>query len=166
MLNWLKHDGARGLYNIEIASFEEMGRGIKTLIPIEKDCLIMAIPKSTLWTTDAADNDPLIGTIIKPLSTNDKLAMFILFVKSHKTDYEDRWQHVDSMPKICSGSLFFTNEELEICKGSALSMYTQKLRSQIVEDYAKLQKTILSKNQDLFPPDKFTLEEVITRIFY
>ncbi|CAG8681342.1 12167_t:CDS:2, partial [Acaulospora morrowiae] len=157
---WLENGGAKGLSSLQLEDFLDTGRGVKTLRSLKSNDLILTIPGSFLWTVDAAIDDPILGPVISsvkpPLSTEDILAVFLLFVKSQDIGYEGRKAHTELLPKNYTTSVFFDDEEIEICSGSSLYLLTQQLKQQIQSDYLQLLNNLFSKHLDLFPLNKFT----------
>ncbi|KAF0430334.1 SET domain-containing protein [Gigaspora margarita] len=162
---WLINGGAEGLSWLQLEDFPDTGRGVKTLRPLKSQEVVLTIPESFLWTADVATNDPVIGTVIRsvepPLSVDDILAVFLLFIKSCKTGYDGRRAHVELLPTSYTASIFFSDEEIEICSGSSLYHLTQKLKQQIRDDYNQLNNNLFSKHPDLFPLEGFTQDDYI-----
>lgn len=157
---WLENGGAEGLSWLQLDDFPDTGRGVKTLRPLKCNDVILTIPGSYLWTVDAANDDPILGPAISstkpPMSVEDTLAVFLLFIKSRESEYEGRRAHVELLPKNYSASVFFNDEEIEVCSGSSLYHLTRQLKQQIQGDYHQLYKNLFSKHPDLFPSNKFT----------
>ncbi|CAG8587421.1 17165_t:CDS:2 [Dentiscutata heterogama] len=162
---WLVNGGAEGLDWLQLEDFPDTGRGVKTLRPLKSKDVVLTIPGSFLWTADVATSDPVIGTVIRsvepPLSVEDILAVFLLFIKSCKTGYDGRRAHVELLPTSYTASIFFSDEELEICSGSSLYHLTQKLKQQIRDDYIQLLTKLFSKHPDLFPLESFTQDDYV-----
>jgi hypothetical protein len=161
---WLENGGAEGLSWLQLENFPDTGRGVKTLRPLKFNDVVLTVPGSFLWTVDAAYDDPVLGPIIRsvkpPLSVEDTLAVFLLFIKSREEGYEGRREHVKLLPTSYTTSVFFDDEELEICSGSSLYHLTKQLRQQIKDDYLQLLSNLFSKHPDLFPLEKFTKNDV------
>ena len=164
MENWLKLSGAAGLDDLELADFPLTGRGVKTLRPFKKGEKILTIPSSILWTVKHAHADPLLGPALRsahpPLSVEDTLAIYILFVRSRESGYDGLRSHVAAFPESYSSSIFFDEDELEVCAGSSLYTITKQLEESIEDEYRALVVRVLIQHLDLFPLDKFTIEDV------
>ncbi len=166
MENWLKLSGATGLDNLELADFPLTGRGIKTLRAFKKGEKILTIPAPLLWTLSHAHADPLLGPVLRstqpPLSVEDTLALYILFVRSREEGegYDGLRSHVAAFPETYSSSIFFEEDELEVCAGSSLYAVTKQLEESIGEDYRGLVVGVLLQNREIFPLERFTLEDV------
>ncbi|CAJ0765484.1 12967_t:CDS:2 [Entrophospora sp. SA101] len=162
---WLESGGAKGYNWLQLEDFPDTGRGLKTLRPLKYNDLVLTIPSTFLWTVDGALDDPILGPVIHPikssLSVEDTLAVFLLFVKSRKEGYEGRRSHVELLPSSYTTSLFFDDDELEICSGSSLYLLTQQLKQQIKDDYLQLFNNLFSKHPDIFPLEKFTQNDYI-----
>ncbi|CAI2185996.1 2001_t:CDS:2 [Funneliformis geosporum] len=165
---WLEDGGIKDLNWLQLEDFPDTGRGVKTLRPLKLNDVVLTIPGSYLWTVDAAFDDPLLGPAIRsikqPLSVEDTLAVFLLFVKSREEDYEGRRAHVNLLPSSYTTSVFFNDSELEACSGSSLYQLTKQLKQQMKEDYLQLVNDLFSKHPDLFPLEKFTLDEYMWAI--
>ncbi|CAG8686266.1 14634_t:CDS:1, partial [Cetraspora pellucida] len=126
---WLVNGGVEGLSLLQLEDFPDTGRGVKTLQSLKSHDVVLTVPGSLLWTVDVALSDPVIGTVIRtvepPLSVDDILAVFLLFIKSCETGYDGRRAHVELLPTSYTASIFFNDEELEICAGSSLYHLTQ-----------------------------------------
>ena len=164
MESWLKESGAVGLKDLELANFQLTGRGVRSLQYYKEGERVLTVPSGILWTVEHAYADPLLGPTLRsaqpPLTVEDTLATYILFVRSRKSGYNGLRSHVTALPTSYSSSIFFTESELEICAGTSLYTITKQLKRQIEEDYAGLVARIFGLYQDLFPFDKFTIENV------
>ena len=164
MESWLKESGAVGLDDLELADFQVTGRGIRSLQYYKEGETVLTIPCGNLWTVEHAYADPLLGPALRsvqpPLTVEDILVTWILFVRSRKSGYNGRRSHVAALPTSYSSSIFFTEDELEVCAGTSLYTITKHLKRQIEEDYMELVARILGQNPDLFPLDEFTIEDV------
>ena len=164
MEGWLKDSGAVGLDALELADFPVTGRGLTTLRRFKEGDRILTIPSDILWTVEHAYDDSLLGPALRsarpPLSVDDTLAIYILFVRSRESGYTGLRSHLAAVPQCYSSSIFFTEDELEVCAGTSLYTITKRLRQCIEDDYRALVVQVLGQHRDLFPPDKFTIEDV------
>lgn len=164
MESWLKSCGAVGLDDLELADFPVTGRGVKTLRRFKKGERILTIPSGILWTVEHAYADPLVGPVLRsarpPLSVEDTLATYILFIRSRESGYDGLRSHVAAFPTSYPSSIFFAEEELEVCAGTSLYTITKKLDRSIEDDYRTLVVRVLAQSRDLFPLDKFSIEDV------
>ncbi|PFH56075.1 hypothetical protein XA68_17116 [Ophiocordyceps unilateralis] len=160
---WLKQSGAFGVDGIEVADFPVTGRGVKALRSFKEGDCILTIPSACLWKVEGARADPLLGPVLRsarpPLSVEDTLAVYLLFVKSRTSGYEGRRHHIAAIPQSYSASIFFTDDELRVCEGSSLFTLTSQLEQRVQDDYRRLHVRLLSQHRDLFPPDHFTMED-------
>ncbi len=164
MESWLKLSGAAGLDDVELADFPATGRGVRALRRFKEGERILTIPPGTLWTVEHAYADPLLGPALRsaqpPLSVEDTLATYILFVRSRESGYDGLRSHVAALPTSYSSSIFFAEDELEVCAGTSLYAITKQLDQSIEDDYRALAVRVLAQYRDLFPLDKFTIEDV------
>ena len=164
MESWLKESGAVGLSDLELADFHITGRGVRSLRYYKEGETVLTIPSGIFWTVEHAYADPVLGPALRSaqpsLTVEDILATYILFVRSRKSGYNGRRSHVTALPTSYSSSIFFSESELEICAGTSLYTITKQLKRQIEEDYAELVTRIFAQHRDLFPLDKFTIEDV------
>ncbi|KAF2417701.1 putative histone-lysine N-methyltransferase [Tothia fuscella] len=162
MESWLKESGASGLDDLELADFSDTGRGVRTLRQFEKGETILTIPHRVLWTVKHAYADPILGPALlsaQPLlSVDDTLVTYILFVRSRGFG-DGLASHVAALPANYTSSIFFTEAELEFCAGSSLYATTKQLDQQIEADYKELVVRLLGPWPELFPLDKFTIED-------
>ncbi|WEW59120.1 rubisco LSMT substrate-binding-domain-containing protein [Emydomyces testavorans] len=163
MEGWLKQSGAVGLDALELADFPVIGRGVKTLRHLKEGERILTIPSDVLWTVEHAYADSLLGPALRsarpPLSVDDTLATYILFVRSRESGYDGLRSHLAALPKSYSSSIFFTDDELEVCAGTSLYAITKQLGRCIQDDYKALVVRLLILHRDLFPLSKFTIED-------
>ncbi|KAI9779781.1 MAG: hypothetical protein M1816_003345 [Peltula sp. TS41687] len=163
MEGWLKESGAVGLDALELANFPVIGRGIRTLRRFKEGERILTIPSDILWTVEHAYDDSLLGPALRsarpPLSVDDTLATYILFVRSRESGYDGLRSHLAALPKSYSSSIFFTEDELEVCAGTSLYTITKRQGRCIEDDYRALVVRVLGQYRDLFPLDKFTIED-------
>jgi hypothetical protein len=164
MESWLKQSGASGLDGLELADFSDTGRGVRTLRRFKEGEKILTIPCGVLWTVEHAYADPFLGPALlstrPPLSVDDTLAMYILFVRSCGSGYDGLRSHVAALPTSYTSSIFFAEAELEVCAGTSLYTTTKQLDRQIEDDYRGLVVRLFGRHQELFPRDKFTIEDV------
>lgn len=166
MERWLKESGAAGLDDLELADFPVTGRGVRTLRRFKQGERILTILGDNLWTVEHAYSDSLLGPVLRSvqpsLSAEDTLAVYLLWVRSREHDYEGPRSHVAAMPTSYSSSIFFSEDELEVCAGTSLYTITKDLKQRIEDDYRKLVMRVLAPHLDLFPLDRFTIEDVGT----
>ena len=164
MEDWLKASGVTGLENVALADFPLTGRGVKALPPFKKGERVLTVPGDVLWTAEHAHDDPLLGPAlrsVKPrLSIEDTLATYLLFVRSREEGYDGLRSHVTMLPTSYSSSIFFTEDELEVCAGSSLYTVTKQLHQQIEDNHRALAMGLLARYPDMFPLEKFTIEDV------
>jgi hypothetical protein len=164
MEGWLKESGAVGLDALELAHFPDIGRGVRTLRRFKEGERILTIPSDILWTVEHAYDDSLLGPALRsarpPLSVDDTLVTYLLFVRSRESGYDGLRSHLAAVPKGYSSSIFFTEDELDVCAGTSLYTITKRLGQSIEDDYKALVGRVLGQSQDLFPLDKFTIEDV------
>ena len=90
MKSWLKESGAVGLDDLELANFQVTGRDVRSLQYYKEGEKVLTIPCGILWTVEHAYADPLLGSALcsvqPPLTVEDTLATYILFVQSRKSD--------------------------------------------------------------------------------
>ena len=165
---WLKQSGASGLENLEVADFPVTGRGVRAKRNFKEGERILTIPSASLWTVEHAHADPTLGPVLKsvqpPFSVEDTLALYVLFVRSRDSGYEGQRSHVAAMPSSYSSSIFFTDDEMEICAGTSLHTLTAQLKDRVEDDYRQLLIRLLTQHPELFPLEKFTLDDVSARI--
>ena len=163
MESWLKQSGASGLNGLELADFSDTGRGVRTRRRFEEGEKILTIPHRVLWTVKHAYADPLLGPALRstrpPLSVDDTLATYILFVRSYGSGYDGLRSHVAALPASYTSSIFFTETELEVCAGTSLYTTTKQLDRQIKDDYRGLVARLFGRHRKLFPADKFTIKD-------
>lgn len=161
---WLKQSGASGLDDLEIADFPVTGRGVRAKRSFKEGERILTIPSASLWTVKHAQTDPLLGPVLAsaqpPLSVEDTLALYVLFVRSRDSGYDGQRSHIAAMPARYSSSIFFTEEETEICAGTSLHTLTVQLKERVEDDYRQLLIRTLTQHPGLFPLEKFTLDDV------
>ncbi|PTB66620.1 N-methyltransferase [Trichoderma citrinoviride] len=163
MESWLMKSGAVGLGDLELADFPVTGRGVKTLRRFRQGERILTIPSDILWSVEGAYRDSLLGPALRsslpPLTVEDILAIYILFVRSRESGYDGIRTHVAALPGSYSSSIFFSDEELEVCAGTSLYTITKQLQQKIEDDYRELVVRVLAQHPDLFPLNKFTIED-------
>ncbi|KAK2730807.1 hypothetical protein FQN57_004127, partial [Myotisia sp. PD_48] len=163
MEGWLKESGAVGLDALELADFPVIGRGVRTLQHFKEGERILTIPANILWTVEHAYADSLLGPALRsaqpPLSIDDTLAIYLLFVRSRESGYDGMRSHLAAMPKSYFSSICFTEDELEVCAGTSLYAITKQLERCIEVDYRALVVRLLVQHRDLFPLGKFTIED-------
>lgn len=164
MESWLQESGAVGFGDLELADFPITERGVKTLRPFKAGEKILTIPSRILWTVKHANADPLLGPVLHslqpPLSLEDTLVLYLLFVRSREPGYDGRQHHIAALPASYSSSIFFTEDELEVCAGTSLYTITNQLKERIEHDYRALVVRVLAQSRDLFPLDKFGIDDV------
>jgi hypothetical protein len=165
MEHWLKESGAAGLDDLELAEFPITGRGVRTRRHVRQGERILTIPGHSLWTVEHAYKDSSLGPVLRsiqpPLSVEDILAVYLLFVRSRDDHgYDGLRSHVAAMPVKYSSSIFFKENELEVCAGTSLHTVTKQLNQRIEDDYRVLVVQVFVQHPNLFPLDKSTIEDV------
>ena len=164
METWLKESRAVGLDDLELADFPVTGRGVRTLKRFKEGENILTIPSGILWTVEHAYADSILGPVFRStsprLSIEDTLAVYILFVRSRESGYDGPRNHIAGLPASYSSSIFFTEDQLKVCAGTSLYTITKQLEQSIENDYRELVVRMLGQRPDLFPLDKFTIEDV------
>ena len=164
MERWLKAAGAVGLDELELVNFPIVERGVRTRRHFKEGEKILTIPPGVLWTVEHAYADSLLGPALRSvrpsLSVDDTLATYILFVRSRELEYDGPRSHMAALPTSYSSSIFFTEDELKVCAGTSLYVVTKHLDRQIEDDYKGLVIQLLGQYRDLFPLNKFTIEDV------
>jgi hypothetical protein len=131
MESWPKVSGAVGLDDLELADFPVTGRGVRTLRRFKEGERILTIPCGILWTVEHAYANSLLGPTLRsarpPLSVEDTLATYILFVRSRESGYDGLRNHMAALPTSYSLSIFFTEDELEVYAGTSLYTITKQL---------------------------------------
>ena len=120
MKSWLNQSGASGLDDLELADFSETGRGLSTLRRIEEGEKVITIPHDVLWTTKHAYADSMLGpallSVQPPLSVDDTLAIYILYIRScNRSGYDGFRSHILALPTSYTSSIYFAEAELELC---------------------------------------------------
>ncbi|KAK6510245.1 hypothetical protein TWF481_004962 [Arthrobotrys musiformis] len=163
MESWLKESGAVGLDDLKFANFPATGRGLGSRRHFKEGERILTLPSSILWTVEHAYADSIIGPVLQSmqgaLSVDDTLAIYILFVRSRESGYNGLRSHVEALPTSYSSSIFFTDDELEVCAGSSLYTITKQLEQQIQDDYQTLVERLFGQYLDIFSLGKFTIED-------
>lgn len=164
MEDWLRRSGAVGLDSLELSDFPVTGRGLKALRRFAKGETILTIPSSVLWTVEGAYGDALLGPALRsvqpPLSDEDVLAIYLLFVRSRESGYEGPKSHLAAIPTTYSSSIFFSETDLEVCLGTSLYNVTRHLEDRIKEDHRSLVRRLFIQDQVLFPLEKFSIQDV------
>lgn len=149
---------------LELADFSDTGRGVRALRRFEEREKILTIPHGVLWTVKHAYADPFLGPALlstrPPLSVDDTLATYILFVRSRESGYDGLRSHAAALPASYTLSIFITEAELEVCAGTSLYTTTKQLDRQIEDDYKELVERLFGRHHELFPCDMFTIEDV------
>ena len=147
MESWLKESGAVGLDDLELANFQFTGRSVRSLQYFKEGERVLTILCGILWTVEHAYTDPLLGPALRsiqpPLTVEDTLAIYILFVRLRKSGYNSLRSYITALPTSYSLSIFFIENELEVYAGTSLYTITKQLKRQIEEDYAGLVARIL-----------------------
>ncbi|KAL7940253.1 hypothetical protein V8C42DRAFT_338052 [Trichoderma barbatum] len=163
MEDWLRKSGATGLDDLELADFPVTGRGARTLRLLKQGETIVTIPGDSLWTVEHAYADSLLGPVLRStqpaLSLEDTLAIYLLFVRSRASGYDGPRSHVAALPASYSSSIFFEEDELEVCAGSSLYAITKQLERSLEKDYRALVVRVLGLHPHLFPLGKFGIED-------
>jgi hypothetical protein len=135
---------------VSISTFSETGRGLKALQNFKQGETILSAPNEALWTKQHALREPHLGEILKQyqkeLSTDDILAIYLMFVKlspqyqeqepnssatsppsntqkmnnSDRCTYLNRKSHIlNGIPESYQASVFWDDNDLDIAEGSS-----------------------------------------------
>ena len=111
-------------------------RGIYCDEDIEPNSAIFSIPFSSLLSIKSAAGTPFED--ISDWREDDLLAILLLYEKYHKRESSFWHPHIQCIPKEYHSIINFTDDELEMIKGSNLYMTTIAWKSQIRNDFMSL----------------------------
>ncbi|KAL6795151.1 SET domain-containing protein [Trichoderma sp. SZMC 28012] len=82
-----------------------------------------------------------------------------VWTRSCESGYDGPRSHVAALPASYSSSIFFEEDELEVCAGTSLYTVTKQLKQIIEDGHRGLVMRLLGLHPDLFPLDKFTIAD-------
>ncbi|KAJ1566236.1 hypothetical protein HK405_010628 [Cladochytrium tenue] len=163
-----------GRKGVTVRDFQSTGRGLCAARPFRSGEVVLRCPRDLLWSVEAAAREPVLGEILSAkgthLSTDDTLVVFLLFVKHsprcHQPPDSPRRTHIATgVPTRYTASVFFSRDDLAVCAGSSLHFTTLRLLGQIAEDYRDLVAGLFAIHPEVFPLDRFTLDEYKWALF-
>lgn len=157
-----------GSAHVELHEFADgTGRGLRATRDFAAGEVIMSVPTASCLSVEMALREPRLGAALagKALRNEDMLAVYIMYLRSMLVDAKDddadpvsrlRRAHMALLPAAYTSSMFFSDAELHVCRGSSLHTMTLQLREQIEDDYTALVRTLFVPHLDLFPLPVFT----------
>jgi hypothetical protein len=121
--------------------------------------LMMTIPLDLCLTREAAQLE--FGKAIIPDYMDEYIAIALLLMSEKLKGKDSRWKpYLDILPKPegVYPSYIWTEEELDMLKGSPSYFASKSLRNKLTKEYEELSKNVFNRNPDRFPKDKFTFE--------
>lgn len=141
---------------------------MKALKTIEADSVVLEIPRPLFLTTsDTVRNHPELVKVFSDYTVwstisqmpDSILALRLLFEK-HSAMNSPWKPWIEVLPKRYNSTIFWTNRELDLIRGTNLHQITVILKQQLESEYATLFKQILAKRFPLiFKPSLYTQEE-------
>jgi hypothetical protein len=149
------------LHDLKIHELGDGERGVYAEKNIPLNSTILTIPFSSLLTTCSAKNTPF-ESVLNLWREDDLLALLLLSEKYIQQE-QSRWSlHILSLPVAYHNTVNFTDDELELIRGSNLYLTTRQWKEQIRSDYESIVESVHS----LFPSvtggcDWFTFESYL-----
>ncbi|KAI9338074.1 hypothetical protein DFJ73DRAFT_587145 [Zopfochytrium polystomum] len=166
---------ATGKKGVAVADFAQTGRGLRAQRAFTAGETILSCPSVLFWSVASAQREPVLGELLAtcrpPLSIDDTIAVYLLFVRhspscAQPRDSPRRTHVRTGIPASYSASVFFSAADLDVCRGSSLHAVTERLRAQIADDYAALAAGLFARRPDVFPVAAgFALDDYMWALF-
>mmetsp|Transcript_5355 Transcript_5355/g.5517 ORF Transcript_5355/g.5517 Transcript_5355/m.5517 type:complete len:595 (+) Transcript_5355:223-2007(+) len=162
---WVKQESAWGKapHPIVISSNteddgESCGRGLLARESLTEGEIMMTIPLDLCLTRNMAQE--VIGKDVIPDYMDEYLAIAMLLMHEKLEGGKSKWKpYIDILPtmKDVYPSYIWTEEELDMLKGSPVYAASKSLRKKLDREYESLVSTVLSRSPTRFPPSSYTL---------
>ena len=163
---WVKQESAwgRAPHPLVISSQTEddgetCGRGLLARETMAEGELMMTIPLDLCLTR--AQAQLTFGKDIVDDEMDEYIAISLLLMSEKLKGGASRWRpYFDVLPDPAEvyPSYIWTDEELELLRGSPVFAASRSLRSKLEREYGQLEAMVLSRHPQLFPRNKFTYE--------
>jgi len=163
---WVKAESAwgRAPHPVVIASNTEddgetCGRGLLAREPMSEGELMMTIPLDLCLTRAVAQE--MYGPAVIPDYMDEYIAIALLLMTERLKGSASLWKpYFDVLPDPAEvyPSYIWTEEELDMLKGSPTYFSSKSLRAKLEREYSELEENTFKRHRDILPVDKFTFE--------
>lgn len=138
---------------------ESCGRGLLAKDGMGEGELMMTIPLDLCLTRLVAQE--MFGKAAIPDYMDEYIAIALLLITEKLKGEASNWKpYLDILPtkEGVNPSYVWTEEELDMLKGSPCYFASKSLKAKIEKEYAELCETTFKRNAKIFPVEKFTIE--------
>ena len=175
LLSWLEDNGmylsaasgwGRAGHGVRVESettedFEPSGRGLIARKGINQGEPLMEINTRLVMTRDTAIAVLRAAGAVIPDDIGEYISLALLLIFERAKGEGSFWKsYIEILPTVdeVGSTISWSDDDLNLLKGSAVVDSTNSLRAKLRKEYATLQAGILAQNAQLFPADVFTYD--------
>ncbi|CAM9302151.1 unnamed protein product [Ascophyllum nodosum] len=118
-------------------------RGVFCEDDIPAETIVVSVPWEALLTIDNAKGTPFEGLAEAGAREDDVLCLLLLYHKHVLGESSPFKNHLDALPQEYHQTIFYSDEELELLRGTSLHTVTVQWKSQVTTDFRELEHMVL-----------------------
>eukprot|EP00903_Cladosiphon_okamuranus_P007725 g7485.t1 len=115
-------------------------RGVFCEVDIPADTIVVSVPWEALMTVDNAKGTPFEGVMEAGAREDDVLCLLLLYHRHVLKDSSPLKRHIDVLPREYHQTIFYSDDELELLRGTSLHAVTVQWKAQVDSDFGELEE--------------------------
>lgn len=115
-------------------------RGVYCEEDIPAEAIVVSVPWEALMTIDSAKGTPFEGLSEAGAREDDVLCLLLLYHRHILKEKSQLERHIDALPREYHQTIFYSDEELKLLRGTSLHALTTVWKSQVANDLRELQE--------------------------
>ncbi|CAM9615510.1 unnamed protein product [Pylaiella littoralis] len=141
-------------------------RGVFCEDDIPADTIVVSVPWETLMTIDSAKGTPFEGLMEVGAREDDVLCLLLLYHRHVLKDLSPLKKHMDVLPREYHQTIFYSDDELELLRGTSLHAVTVQWKTQVASDFRELEEMRLQQPSEAVLTVKDALVGSLTKEHY
>ncbi|XP_076892644.1 uncharacterized protein LOC143544414 [Bidens hawaiensis] len=159
LLQWGESNGIKS--KIDIAYFEEAGRGAIASEDLEVGDIALEIPVSVIISEDIIHNTSMF-TVLEKVDKISSETMLLLWSMKEKHDINSRFKpYFDSLPETFNTGLSFGIEAIMALEGTLLLEEIVQAKEHLRSQYDDLVPSLCKNYPDIFPPELYKWDDFL-----
>eukprot|EP01028_Stygiella_incarcerata_P013142 TRINITY_DN81557_c0_g1_i1.p1 TRINITY_DN81557_c0_g1~~TRINITY_DN81557_c0_g1_i1.p1 ORF type:complete len:480 (+),score=150.05 TRINITY_DN81557_c0_g1_i1:137-1441(+) len=154
---WLRDNGAE-MANVKFVEFTDTGLGAMAKNDMSEGEMLALIPKKLFLTSSRMNATGMaeVMDVVTGLNAQYQLALVLLHEDADQNSF---WRpYLDNLPRKLDTAVYFTEEELEMLRGSNLMAVARSRNEQVKRNYEEVFPFLFEEFSALFPKEVYTLE--------
>eukprot|EP00752_Nemacystus_decipiens_P012039 g10674.t1 len=124
-------------------------RGVFCENDIPADTIVVSVPWEALMTVENAKGTPFEGLMEAGAREDDVLCLLLLYHRHVLKDSSPLKRHIDVLPREYHQTIFYSDDELQLLRGTSLHAVTMQWKAQVESDFGELEELpLLSPSED------------------